>query len=97
MNSPSGSTICRFPVEAATGLIEKLSSEDFEPQSYEDEYQARVVAMIEKKVKGQEITIPPPAPAPRHVIDLMAALKKSMKTVQREKRRAGDQQKRRKA
>ena len=83
--------------EAATGLIEKLSSEDFQPESYEDEYQARVLAMLESKVKGREITVPPPAPAPRHVIDLMAALKESMKTVQREKRRAGDQQKRRKA
>jgi non-homologous end joining protein Ku len=37
--------------------------------------------MLDSKVKGQEITVPPPAPRPAHVIDLMAALKESMKTV----------------
>jgi DNA end-binding protein Ku len=82
--------------ELANSLMEKLSSEDFEPESYEDEYQARVRAMLEDKAKGQEITVPPPAPASRHVIDLMAALKESMKTVQRGTKRA-DQKKRRKA
>jgi DNA end-binding protein Ku len=82
--------------EAAAGLIGKLSSENFEPESYEDEYQNRVLAMIENKVKGREITAPPPAPRPAHVIDLMAALKESMKTLQRGKKRI-DQSKRRKA
>jgi DNA end-binding protein Ku len=49
--------------ELANSLMEKLSSEDFELESYEDEYQARVLAMIESKVKGQEITIAPAAPS----------------------------------
>jgi DNA end-binding protein Ku len=81
--------------EAAAGLIGKLSSEHFEPESYEDEYQARVRDMLQKKVEGHEVTVSPPAPAPRHVINLMEALKESMKTVQRGKRI--DQRKRRKA
>jgi DNA end-binding protein Ku len=81
--------------ELATGLVEKLSSEDFEPEAYEDEYQNRVRAMLNSKVKGQEITVPPPAPARGHIIELMEALKESMKTVQCGKR--ADQRKRRKA
>jgi DNA end-binding protein Ku len=82
--------------EAATGLIEKLSSEDFQPEAYEDEYQNRVRTMLDSKVKGQEITVPPKAPARGHVIDLMEALKESMKTVQRGKKRT-EQRKRQKA
>src|SRR5206468_7427046 len=39
--------------ELANSLVEKLSSDDFEPESYEDEYQNRVIAMIESKVKGR--------------------------------------------
>jgi non-homologous end joining protein Ku len=78
-----------------TFVPRKLSSEEFEPQSYEDEYQARVLAMIENKIKGREITIPPTL-ARGHVIDLMTALKESFKTIERGKERA-DQKKRRKA
>jgi len=82
--------------DLANNLMEKLSSEDFEPESYEDEYQKRVLAIIDSKVKAREITIPPNAPARGRVIDLMTALKESMKTVQRGMKRA-DQKKRRKA
>ena len=32
-----------------------MSSADFEPERYADEYRERALAMIEKKVKGQEI------------------------------------------
>jgi non-homologous end joining protein Ku len=52
--------------------------------------------MIENKIKGREITVPPAAPARGHVIDLMTALKESFKTIERGKKRA-DQKKRRKA
>ena len=52
--------------------------------------------MIDSKVKGQEITIPPAAPPRGRVIDLMTALKESFKTIERGKKRA-DPKKRRKA
>jgi DNA end-binding protein Ku len=90
----SGLTAAEF--ELANGLVEKLSSENFEPEAYEDEYQNRVRAMLDSKVKGQEITVPPKAPPRGHVIDLMAALKESMKTVQRGKK-STEQRKRQKA
>jgi DNA end-binding protein Ku len=59
-------------------LIESMSDE-FEPERYKDEYRIRVLAMLDEKSKGREITVPPPT-EPRHgqVIDLMQALKESM-------------------
>ncbi len=60
----------------AQQLIESLAAK-FEPQKYVDEYQNRVKALIEAKLKGQEVaTAPQPQLAP--VIDLMEALKKSL-------------------
>jgi DNA end-binding protein Ku len=53
--------------------LKKLSSENFEPENYEDEYRNRVLTMIDEKVQGREITVPPRAPAPARVIDLMEA------------------------
>ena len=64
--------------ELATGLIEKLSNPEFEPENYSDAYRAQVLAMIEGKSKGREITVPPRAPAPGQVIDILAALKQSL-------------------
>lgn len=42
--------------EIATGLVEKLSSADFDPEACTDEYRERVERMLNEKVKGQEIT-----------------------------------------
>jgi DNA end-binding protein Ku len=83
-------------IELGAGLIEKLSSENFEPENYDDEYRNRVLAMIEAKTMGREITVAPRAPASGRIIDLMEALKESMKTVQRGKKQVG-QKNRRKA
>jgi non-homologous end joining protein Ku len=43
--------------------------------------------MIDEKANGQEITVPPKAPAPRCVIDLMAALEERMRKAERGKKR----------
>ena len=40
-----------------------MSSEDFAPERYADEYRERALAMIEKKVKGQEIKAVAPVAA----------------------------------
>jgi DNA end-binding protein Ku len=78
--------------ELASGLIAELSSEDFEPENYEDEYQARVRGLLDNKINGREITVPPPG----QVIDLMATLRESMKTARRADKRA-EQTKQKKA
>ena len=60
----------------AMQLIESLAAH-FEPSKYRDEYQESMRAMIAAKQQGQEVTEAPHAKlAP--VIDLMAALKKSL-------------------
>jgi DNA end-binding protein Ku len=43
-------------LELGAGLIEKLSSENFEPEAYRDEYRNRMLALIDEKAKGREIT-----------------------------------------
>ncbi|MGH9787640.1 MAG: Ku protein [Candidatus Acidiferrales bacterium] len=63
-------------VKLAQQLVESLAA-DFEPKKYHNEYQEQLKALIEAKVKGQEVTAPPERQlAP--VIDLMEALKKSL-------------------
>lgn len=60
----------------AEQLIESLAS-PFQPEKYRDDYSDKVRAMIDAKLKGQEVTqTPQPQLAP--VIDLMEALKKSL-------------------
>jgi|SRR5690348_16392992 len=63
-------------IKLAEQLVETLS-EDFKLSKYHDEFQARLQALIEAKRKGKEIAAAPePHRAP--VIDMMAALKKSL-------------------
>lgn len=60
----------------ARQLIESLEA-SFQPEKYHDEYQETLRAMIQAKLKGQEVAAAPhPRLAP--VIDLMEALKKSL-------------------
>jgi DNA end-binding protein Ku len=73
-------------VDQAITLVKSLQR-DFDPTNYEDEHRKRLLAIIEKKRKGQEIEIPEEPEAPKAVPDLMAALEASiqrMKTGGRE-------------
>jgi DNA end-binding protein Ku len=58
-------------------LIEMLSA-PFEPERFHDEYRAALLAMIEQKVAGEEITLAPAPHEPAAVPDLMAALQASV-------------------
>lgn len=60
----------------AEQLIQSLAA-PWQPEKYRDEYQENLRAMIQAKLKGQEVTeVAQPHMAP--VIDLMEALKKSL-------------------
>ena len=66
-------------IDLGHDLIDKLSSAEFKPEKYHDEYRERFLAMIDQKAKGQEITVAPRASERRgKVVDLMAALKQSL-------------------
>ena len=63
-------------LELAHSLVESLSA-PFEPDKYRDSFQQNLRAMLDAKLQGQPVTeVEKPKLAP--VIDLMAALKKSL-------------------
>jgi DNA end-binding protein Ku len=64
-------------VDQAVTLVKSLQR-DFDPANYEDEHRKRLLAIIEKKKKGQEIEIPEEPETPQAVPDLMAALEASI-------------------
>jgi DNA end-binding protein Ku len=64
--------------ELADKLIEQLSTAKFSPEQYRDEYRERVVAAVEQKVAGQEVTVATAEPQAQ-IIDLFEALKRSLK------------------
>ncbi|HYM46942.1 MAG TPA: Ku protein [Burkholderiaceae bacterium] len=66
----------------ANQLIDSITSETFDPTKYEDDVKERIEAQIQKKVEGEEITVPagtPATPAGAKVIDIMDALRASLK------------------
>jgi DNA end-binding protein Ku len=74
-------------LELGVGLIDRLTSEEFNPENYKDEYRLGVLAMIDEKSKGKEIVIDK-APPRKHgqVIDIMEALKRRMERVPAKKK-----------
>jgi DNA end-binding protein Ku len=79
-----GATVKQGEIDLAIQLIEQLASKSFDAGKYDDEYRKRALAAIERKVEGQElVTMPPQAPRAQ-IIDLMEALKASLKAKQRE-------------
>jgi DNA end-binding protein Ku len=73
----------------ALRLIDELSSEQFNPEQYEDEYRQRVLNLVNTKAEGKEITVAEPQAHRAQVIDLMEALKESLgKKVAKEKKPA---------
>ena len=64
----------------ARQLIEMLSG-PFEAGNYRDDYRDSVLALIERKVAGEEVTIAPAPAPPAAVPDLMAALQASIAAV----------------
>jgi DNA end-binding protein Ku len=68
----------------AEQLIETLAA-DFEPGKYKDEYRSRVLDLIEKRSKGETITVKATPTKAGKVVDLADALEQTLKMV-REKR-----------
>lgn len=67
----------------AESLIEALAG-DFDPTEYHDEYRAALQQVIDAKVEGREVVVPPgQAPEEGGVVDLMAALRASVEAAQR--------------
>jgi DNA end-binding protein Ku len=88
---PKGDTVnlSKQELELGVGLIDKLSAEEFHPENYKDEYRIRVLAMLDEKSKGKEVTIaaPPPERGGK-VVNIMEALKRSMERIPAKKKPA---------
>lgn len=65
-------------VQLAKQLIDRQTT-TYDPSDLEDHYETRLRAMIDAKLQGQGVDLAEPAESDRgNVIDLMAALKKSL-------------------
>jgi DNA end-binding protein Ku len=69
-------------VDQAVTLVKSLQT-DFDPANYEDEHRKRLLAIVEKKKKGQQIEIPDEPATPKAVPDLMAALEASIQRMKK--------------
>jgi DNA end-binding protein Ku len=80
----NGQKIGKREIDMARQLIESLSA-DFEPEKYRDEYREELVALIERKARGEEVVeAVSEEPKPTKAPDLMAALEESLAAIQGE-------------
>jgi DNA end-binding protein Ku len=76
-----GANVDKKSLDMAGNIIENLSG-DFTPEAHEDEYTKTLEKIIEAKVEGEEVQIAPPEEEGK-VINLMEALKKSVKETEK--------------
>ena len=77
-NIPVDSQLDEKELAMAVKLIENLSAK-FDPAKYTDEYRRELLAMIHKKIEGDEVVRARESIPQRNVIDLMQALQESLK------------------
>ena len=65
-------------LKLATQLVEQAASDEFQPENYKDEVRERMLALIQRKVDGEDITLAPSAEPEHKIIDIMEALKASL-------------------
>jgi DNA end-binding protein Ku len=65
-------------MQLALQLVEQTSVDSFRPEAYQDDVKKRTLALIERKVQGQEIAMAPAEEPRGQVVDLMEALKASL-------------------
>jgi DNA end-binding protein Ku len=66
-------------LKMAKMLIDSMSAEAFEPEKFTDEYREAVMAMIEARVAGEQISTPETKrPAATNVVNLMDVLQRSL-------------------
>jgi DNA end-binding protein Ku len=71
-------------LKVAKMLIDTMSSEAFEPEKFHDEYREAVMAMIDARVAGEEVTAPEAKrPAATNVVNLMDVLQRSLEQSKR--------------
>jgi DNA end-binding protein Ku len=72
----------------AIQLVEQVSSTSFQPENYTDEVRHHMLEVIEQKVNGQEIVVAQEEREEAKIIDIMEALKASLKGSSAAKKKA---------
>jgi DNA end-binding protein Ku len=65
-------------LKMARQLLDSLSSDQFEPEKYSDDYREKVLDLIERKAAGEVVVAPTAEAEPTKVVDLLAALEASV-------------------
>lgn len=65
-------------LELARQLIQQGASETFEPKNYRDEVREQILALIQRKIEGEDISVAPTEKVENKIIDIMEALKASL-------------------
>lgn len=81
----------------AEQIVDQISTDEFTPEVYADSVQTDMLAAIEQKVAGKEVTLAVPEEQKAQVIDLMAALKASLGEPEGEAGEAGERKPAKKA
>ena len=72
-------------------LIDTMSVEEFDPEKFHDKYKEDVLAMIEARAEGQEVTAPAyERPAATNVVNLMDVLQRSLEQSRSKRGAAAD-------
>jgi DNA end-binding protein Ku len=79
LNVPSRTKIADRELRIANQLIDSLTV-PWKPAKYEDTYRERVLDLIRRKGKGQEIDVERPKDEDAQVLDLFEALQKSLES-----------------
>lgn len=74
----SAAAVDEAELALAVQLVEQIASDTFDPEEYSDGVKDRILAAIEQKIAGQEMTFATREEPKAQVIDLMAALKASL-------------------
>jgi DNA end-binding protein Ku len=65
-------------LKLATQLVGQAATDEFHPEQYKDEVRERMMALIQRKIEGEDITLTPTAEPEHKIIDIMTALKASL-------------------
>lgn len=69
----------------AKQLIDQAASDTFDPTRYRDEVREQMMAMIERKIEGEDISIAPTEKPEHKIVDIMEALKASLSETDKRK------------
>jgi DNA end-binding protein Ku len=83
--APKGAKVSKAELEMAEALIDRFTASRFDHGKYEDEYRKRLLKVVRKKQKGEEVHAAP-REEPEQAPDLMEALRASVEAAQKGRR-----------